>query len=414
MALLFVAVACTTSSPSPSTTTTTEPAAPATTAAPTTSAPVAPEVDRLLVLGEDGNVYTVSRNGSDRIEITTDGGPDHVYFQPTWSPDASLVAFSERADDGAYIVTKTDAGVDDSRTGTASPAFYMYWSPVGDRLAYLSNGSQGSLELAVLVPGSGVEVIDTGAPFYFAWGPDGSELLIHVGTDRLDHLAIDGTAIPTGETPGAFQAPHWSSDGSRQAYAVRTGDTETILVVEDGEATTVASYVGSGVFVMSADGRRLAYRTFDGDGDVTAAGPGILAAQAGGAVVTVFDLDTEERSVVAVPNTVAFWWSPDGDKLLLLGIGDRAGSLVELDPYVWEAGELTDYRGFIPSPTFARDYLPFFDQYASSMTLWSPDSNAFTYPGLARDGRAGIWVQPLGEDTPELVGDGSFVAWSPR
>jgi TolB protein len=59
-----------------------------------------------------------------------------------------------------------------------------------------------------------------------------------------------------------------------------------------------------------------------------------------------------------------------------------------------------------------RDVLLFFDQYAQSHSVWSPDSNAVVLPG-AVDGEAGIWVYLLNGDVPVEVGKGSWVMWSP-
>jgi TolB protein len=59
-------------------------------------------------------------------------------------------------------------------------------------------------------------------------------------------------------------------------------------------------------------------------------------------------------------------------------------------------------------------YLPFFEQYAQSMSPWSPDSRAFAYAGFNEQGEAGIWVQEARSDrAPVLVSDGEFVSWSP-
>jgi len=69
---------------------------------------------------------------------------------------------------------------------------------------------------------------------------------------------------------------------------------------------------------------------------------------------------------------------------------------------------------FLPSPTFWRDYVPFYGQFAQSMTVWSPDGKAFAFAGLIGD-RAGIWVQDLGAAQPTFVLDGgSVVSWSPK
>ena len=69
---------------------------------------------------------------------------------------------------------------------------------------------------------------------------------------------------------------------------------------------------------------------------------------------------------------------------------------------------------FVPSMLIAGAYLRFFEQYAQSMSLWSPDGSAFAYPGTNEDGEEGIWIQSARPDrAPVLVADGDFVAWSP-
>jgi TolB protein len=82
--------------------------------------------------------------------------------------------------------------------------------------------------------------------------------------------------------------------------------------------------------------------------------------------------------------------------------------------HLWD-GDATTPIGptFLPSPTYLREYMPFFGQYAQTMTLWSPDGGSFAFPGLIGD-RAGVWVQDLDADEPTfVVADGSVVAWSP-
>ena len=40
--------------------------------------------------------------------------------------------------------------------------------------------------------------------------------------------------------------------------------------------------------------------------------------------------------------------------------------------------------------TLRRRAIVLFEQYAQSMSLWSPDSSAFAYPGTSEDGQEGI------------------------
>jgi hypothetical protein len=69
------------------------------------------------------------------------------------------------------------------------------------------------------------------------------------------------------------------------------------------------------------------------------------------------------------------------------------------------------YGNFVPPEPVARDLLPFFPQYAQSMSFWSHDSAAFAYPDVV-DGTSSIWVQQLDQATPQRVSDGTWVSWS--
>jgi Tol biopolymer transport system component len=111
-------------------------------------------------------------------------------------------------------------------------------------------------------------------------------------------------------------------------------------------------------------------------------------------------------TVVSDSPALAFFWSPTGERLLVLDLVDSG----EARWQVWSDGELEEVVRFELEPSFARDLLPFFDQYAQSMSLWSPDGSAFAFPGSI-DGEAGIWVQKLGEE-PTRVSAGTWVAWS--
>ncbi|NNJ48535.1 MAG: hypothetical protein HKP18_11980, partial [Acidimicrobiia bacterium] len=72
------------------------------------------------------------------------------------------------------------------------------------------------------------------------------------------------------------------------------------------------------------------------------------------------------------------------------------------------------FERFTPSRTFVQQYLPFFGQYANSLTFLSPDAGSFTFAGTIEGRGEGIWVQTIAADTPaELIGPGRFSTWSP-
>jgi hypothetical protein len=68
---------------------------------------------------------------------------------------------------------------------------------------------------------------------------------------------------------------------------------------------------------------------------------------------------------------------------------------------------------FVPSPLFAGQYLPFFDQYDRSHRLWSPDSDALVMPAQDDDGSVQLVVFGVGGDVTPL-GPGDLPAWNVR
>jgi hypothetical protein len=65
----------------------------------------------------------------------------------------------------------------------------------------------------------------------------------------------------------------------------------------------------------------------------------------------------------------------------------------------------------IPPLSFFREVLQYFNQYAQSLQLWSPDSSSVALAG-AIEGEEGVWVIPTDGSEPSLIFDGEWVAWS--
>jgi hypothetical protein len=129
--------------------------------------------------------------------------------------------------------------------------------------------------------------------------------------------------------------------------------------------------------------------------------------------LSVIDVGTGETVEITDAAIAAFFWSPDGERLLYLD-PDPDEEQFRFRWGVWDGTSSFLTPPFVPSLLFAREYLQFFEQYAQSMSLWSPDGSAFAYPGMNEDGEEGIWIQSARPDrAPVLVADGDFVAWSP-
>ncbi len=384
------------------------------------STKMSPESEnRLLVLGSDGNIYTVNPDGTDRFSLTSDASTSKQYLQPTWSPDAKRIAWTEiETADGDPTSTITTAQWDGSERIDAEvpfAPFYIFWSPDSSRLAYLSNWLNGSLpsmalrlaELPTNLDGSeplATSTLAQGQPLYFSWSPDSQRLLTHIGDNELAFQALDGDRESIDTLAGTFPAPQWATSGDELVYAVTEEDRQRLIVtdLEGGLVEEVTDYVDRITFSLSPDGRQVAYVVSESESGMAALGP-----------LFVYELESQQtRELSAVP-VIAFYWSPDSQKLAYL-TPDSGGQRIDFRWNVWDGKGKTEYADFLPSRTFFQSYLAFFDQYAQSMSIWAPDSSAFTYAGTDR-GRSGIWVQPLGEGERAIpVGPGVVVAWSPR
>lgn len=75
-------------------------------------------------------------------------------------------------------------------------------------------------------------------------------------------------------------------------------------------------------------------------------------------------------------------------------------------------GQVRTLATFQPTDNFI-SILPFFDQYARSLTFWSPDSKHFVYTQAEGASDGSVWVADLdGGTQPHKVGDGTLAVWS--
>jgi Tol biopolymer transport system component len=363
---------------------------------------------RLAILNAAGDLVTMDPDGSDELVLDeVEAGRSQVR-QPTWSPDGRSVAWvhveiTETGALSAAVATSTDDGTRPTEARTAVVPFYLSWDPTSSRIAYLGSPSEDEIELGILeIAGRSVGTpLDTGQPFYLSWGPNGDQLLVHVGEDRLERLDLDGSLTTVAERPGTFSAPVWTADGRTFVYAsIDAGDQRLVVRgAEAGRERPIVPYDGLIAFVVSPDGDRIAFQVLEPERTLP---------------LSVIDVGTGETVEITESAIASFFWSPDGKRLLYLDPGSLDGEQLWFRWGVWDGTSSFLTPRFIPSELIAVGYLQFFEQYAQSMSLWSPDSSSFAYPGMSEDGERGIWIQSARLDrAPVLVAEGDFVAWSP-
>lgn len=393
-------------------------------------------------IGADGNMYVSDQGGGNLKQLTEDavipeqqGGPVLYYQYPTWSRDGSQLAFLGISADGQQTKSKVmvanldDDSVNEVYTSESEHPVYLNWSPDNANLSFISTTVSGQSMMLQSVPSEGGErtILDTGSPYYWSWAPDGKVMIVHAGgaaTSSPEHLAflsVDTASETVTEhgldsTLASFQAPAWSPDGSRIAWA-RASEKKNEIIVTDAAGEnpqTVGTFANKTAFAWSPDGTRLAY--IDGEQELDAGTIGPLH---------VVDLETSE-DIVQEENVVAFFWSPSGEELayfILLqtqvegsSSGDSSQAAAQyavnlhvLDVTNGESRELFTYR---PTQQFF-SILPYFDQYHQSATIWSPDNNNLVLSFLSQSGAPGIAVVAAsGKLEPRFLAEGYLAFWS--
>jgi TolB protein len=369
---------------------------------PTTAPSGAAVSGRLVVIGADGNIVTLEPDGAGPVQVTEDAGEATRYAQPSWSPSSDRLAWVELSTDGIGVGLGDPAGGDRSLIEMTAPPFYLNWSPDGTAMAVLHNGSTGALELEMVDAVAGTsEVVAEGAPLYFSWSPAGDQIVAHIEEETLVGIGLDGVTRDLGPTATGYAAPTWITDG-----IVHLAPGGLALRAEGGAVSTLATVRPPVAMVANPDGTRIAVQSYaDDESGISAALAAVPSLPAN--EVVVLDRATGEISQVTEGLSVGFFWSPDGEKLLVL----QPSGPGEMEVLVWEEGETTPQFLMTPQPSFVRDVLQFFDQYAQSLRLWSPDSRAVALAG-AVEGEAGVWVHQIGDPAPTRVLDGTWAAWS--
>ena len=191
-----------------------------------------------IAYASNGDLHTIAADGSDRRLIARDS------TEPTWSPDATRLAFTHFSDvdedDGTRIWTAAADG-SGARLLTQPPRDrqdgWPAWSPDGGRIAFI-RATHGEHALVTTL---------------LSVGPEGGE------PQRIARLASTRNV--------ALADPHWSPDGNRILVTVvpeggegdDRGASLQVIDVATGRRTLLLRNARYGRW--SPDGRRLSYVT---------------------------------------------------------------------------------------------------------------------------------------------------------
>jgi hypothetical protein len=398
--------------------------------------------DRLAIETADGRIFTIRPDGTSAVPLT-DAGEGTLSSLATWSPDGNRLAWvatDPRTGRSRVRAARFD-GSDWSDTEVDGRPVTLAWSDSGAHVATVSEGEH-SLELGVvdLTEEGDFEVIDRDSPLFFAWSPGADALLVHGGGVRLDFVPIDGSAPASLESrPGSFQAPAWLSGGAPLVYADSRDGRDFLVVAGDEGAgrRPLVSYEGYLQYAVSESSGLIALRVLDKSrapeaGALTVAhgllqpepdlvdeierGLLVLIALFGGdpLVLHPTEIDPIEQPVEA------FYWNPDGSALAWLveihaGDGACDSGTQVLQWRFWIDGRISTGPSFSPSPTFACDHMPLFDQHGQTDSYWSPEGTEIAYAGVdTATGDRGVFVvETRPGAAPRLVVDGEHAIWSP-
>jgi TolB protein len=408
----------------------------------------------IAIVDDSGALSTMDDGGGSRLMYPA---PGVVFGFPAWSPDGTRIAVvGQTVRDTAIYVFSIPRGHTATANGATRPKviyrsadrppFYLYWTPDSRSVAFLATeATEISLRIAPAdgsAPGDGsgsAPIIRHGAPLYFDWVKS-DRLLLHVGTGSkafVGEVGLDGVSVrPALPGTGEFRAASVSRNGRYLAYVRSRTDTRSELIVaaRNGKGSQKLPFFGPAAFAFDPTGDTLAAIAATTPADPAVGvpiGPLRLIESRTGTVRTLLD-----RSVVA------FFWSPDGKKIAALrlaqpgddqvaagsglvlagasvprpspgGIAQAPGIVVRLAFVDVATGRVGRDRVIRLGDHFVEQLLSYFDQYALSHRLWSPDGASILLPLVDASGRDQLVVVPAGGADPRPIAGGAKGFWSP-
>lgn len=402
--------------------------------------------------------------GEDRVHLLGETGVQYAF--PAWSPDGTRIATIARSDAGASAVV-VDVTTDPPTLETwwAVPrrnVIYLDWTRAGDAVLLLVSDAATGFTFRH-VTSEGDTIIDRGSPLFWDEHVDGT-FIVHSGGPMVPRLTIrdaEGGELADLAPPGAFRSPAASPTGDWWAFGARdAGSVPRLVVQRRQEAGSAASLAGPERRALEHAG--LTAFAWHPTRDVLALTRPLVPAPHTFGPLGGLDATTGLYETWTDDTVIAFWWSPDGERIAVLASGatgggqvagmppassPSAGVLASLAPttiargdvatadgmHVTEQvpqftqGDLTFQFGTLdpddgsmtwlgslrPGTVLSREYLPFFDQYERSHEVWSPTGGYVALNVIDDEGRDVIGILDTAAGTIRHVAPGTMPAWSP-
>lgn len=400
------------------------------------------ETNRIAYVDSVGDIYTIQPDGNGRRKLasgevlqTIAFTPQRIqdeqgfYSWPVWSPDGSRVACFRMVSgenehvDGLYMFDVASSQVLHSYKAPGLQPIYAYWAPNNQHLAILLGGGPGSLSLGLWPPPDGrhPKTLAQGLPFYFDWRADAQALLVHTGGDQeakgghsVSMLDVgSGKRTFVSRSPSVFGPPSWSHDGKWLAYgdqAKEKDKTALMIAAADGSAAkSLGTFPEKITMEWSPTQPQLAIATSSFASDPLVEH------------LRLIDVPSGKVRTLVKEHFAAYFWSPDGSRILY------ARRKPDSFLWTWCVVEVADSKvheivDFLPARPMLIVF-QYFDQYALSHRLWSPDSKHFVFtgsagpdahPATAIRSPSVYVVDATSHATPKVVADGHIAFWSPR
>ncbi len=398
-----------------------------------------PGLGRIAYVDLDGHVLSMNPDGSSPRPISEGDG---FFTWPTWSPDARRLVFSgvegDRGSAPAINLYSFDiaSGETDAvfvgEPGVAGllaegVVHYPLWSPDSRRLAFIAVTGRGlTLFVDEIGDSEAADLVLDQGPLWMSWSSSSEYLLVHRGADHFIVDAARGNAVERLASQATqYRVPAWVPGRETVTIVSSNGANLSLAnadVIDGGLGATrpIAAVAEEPAFLWSPDGTYLALS--ETVRVVSYLGLNLFAYRD----LTLIPSNEQSERIEIHDNVLAYFWSPDSSTLAYVTLSDSAGVLR------WRLLSLADRRDiplvdFVPSPD-QLTMLQFFDQYAYSHSLWSPDSRSIVFAGhlatgavtasaTVHPGHAGshiIVVEAEPNPSVEVIAPGVLGFWSPR